>query len=279
MFHLRAARTAAVFVLLLVPCWLTAAEPPRSVLDSLSARCIGPGSMGGRVVDVAGVESNPDTYYVAAGGGGVWKTTDGGPNIFPVFDDQPTMSIGAVAVCQGKPEVVYVGTGEGNPRNSVSQGGGVFKSIDGGKTWTFCGLKDTHHIGRVVVHPTNPDIAYVAAVGHFWGPNKQRGLYKTTDGGKSWVLSKYIDENTGFVDVQMDPSDPDTLYACAWEVRRDAFSGGNPKTGAGPNGGLFKTTDGGKTWEKLTEGLPAGPYGRCGVSVYRKDSNIVFAVI
>ena len=251
----------------------------RPILDGLRARCIGPANMGGRIVDLAVVESNPDTFYVAAAGGGVWKTTDGGATFTPVFDDQPTLSIGAVAVCQGKPDVVYVGTGEGNPRNSVSWGSGVYKSADGGKTWTHRGLAATHHIGRIVVHPTDPDIAYVAAVGHFWGPNKERGLYKTTDGGKTWELAKFIDADTGFVDVQMDPTDPNTLYAAAWQVRRDGFAAGNPASQTGPNGGLFKTTDAGKTWEKLGGGLPDRPYGRCGLAVYRKDPNVVYAVV
>ena len=256
------------------------AEALRPVLDGLKARCIGPANMGGRIVDIVGVESDPNTFYVASAGGGVWKTTDGGNAFTPIFDDQPTQCIGAVAVCQGKPDVVYVGTGEGNPRNSVSWGSGVYKSIDGGKTWKHCGLSDTHHIGRVVVHPTDPDTAYVAALGHFWGPNRARGLYKTTDGGKTWDCVKFLDENTGFVDVCMDPSDPNTLYAAAWQVRRDGFSGGSPRTQDGPSGGLFKTTDAGKTWEKMSGGLPekAG-YGRCGLSVYRKDPSVVFAVV
>lgn len=253
--------------------------PTRLALDGLSARCIGPANMGGRIVDLAVVESNPDTYYVALATGGVFKTTDGGKTLAPVFDSQPTLCIGSVAVCQGKPEVVYVGSGEGNPRNSVSAGNGVYQSSDGGKSWTHCGLADTHHIGRVVVHPTDPDIAYVAALGHFWGPNIERGLYKTTDGGKSWKVSKFIDEDTGFVDVQMDPEDPDTLYAAAWQQRRDAFSGGNPRTQWGEKGGLFKTTDAGKTWEKMGGGLPDRAYGRCGLSVYRKDPNVVYAVV
>jgi photosystem II stability/assembly factor-like uncharacterized protein len=236
--------------------------------------------MGGRIVDLAVVESNPDTYYVAAATGGVWKTTDAGNTFTPVFDEQPTQSIGAIALCQGKPEVVYVGTGEANPRNSVSWGNGVYKSTDGGKSWVHCGLAGTHHIGRVVVHPTEPNIAYVAALGRCWGPNKERGLYKTADGGKTWNLVKFIDENTGFIDVCMDPEDPDTLYAAAWQVRRDGFSGGNPRTQVGPSGGLFKTTDAGKTWDKLGGGLPEKVgYGRCGLSVYRKDPNIVFAVV
>ena len=253
--------------------------PAKLALDGLSARCIGPANMGGRVVDLAVVENNPDTYYVALATGGVFKTTDAGKTLYPVFDSQPTLCIGSVAVCQGKPDVVYVGSGEGNPRNSVSAGNGVYKSSDGGKSWTHCGLADTHHIGRVAVHPTDPDTAYVAALGHFWGPNFERGLYKTTDGGKTWKLSKFIDEDTGFVDVQMDPSDPDTLYAAAWQQRRDAFSGGNPKTQWGDKGGLFKTSDAGKTWEKMGGGLPDRAYGRCGLSVYRKDPNVIYAVV
>jgi len=259
---------------------LAKANPYTPILGGLKARCIGPANMGGRICDLAVVESNPDIYYVAVAGGGVWKTTDAGATFLPVFDDQPTQCIGAVALCQGKPDVVYVGTGEANPRNSVSRGNGVYRSPDGGKTWKHCGLDDTHHIGRIVVHPRNPDIAYVAALGHCWGENRARGMYKTIDGGKTWDLVKFIDADTGFVDVQMDPADPDTLYAAAWQVRRDGFSGGNPRTQVGPAGGLFKTTDGGKTWDKLGGGLPEKvAYGRCGLSVYRKDSNIVFAVV
>lgn len=250
------------------------------VLAGLSARCIGPANMGGRVTELAVVESDPNTYYVAAAGGGVWKTADGGATFKPIFDDQPTQCVGAVAVCQGKPDVVYVGTGEANPRNSVSWGAGVFRSADGGKTWRNCGLADTHHIGRIAVHPTNPDVAYVAALGHVWGPNKERGLYKTADGGKTWQHVKYIDENTGFVDVQMDPSEPDTLYAAAWSVRRDAFSGGNPRTQTSATGGLFKTTDGGKTWEQMKGGLPEkAAYGRSGLAVYRKNPKVVYAIV
>ncbi|MBA4066380.1 MAG: hypothetical protein C0501_22235 [Isosphaera sp.] len=256
------------------------ADPYPAVLAGLKARNIGPANMGGRVTDLAVVESNPDTFYLATAGGGVWKTTDGGTTLAPVFDDQPTQSVGSVAVCQAKPEVVWVGTGEGNPRNSVSRGYGVFRSGDGGKTWRDCGLADTHHIGRVVAHPTDPDTAYVAALGHFWGPNKSRGLYKTTDGGKTWDLVQFLDADTGFVDLQMDPSDPNTLYAAAWQLRRDGYSGGSPRTQVGPAGGLFQSTDAGKTWAKMAGGLPEkADYGRCGLSVYRKDPKVVFAVV
>ncbi|MFO0805169.1 MAG: hypothetical protein U0791_18845 [Gemmataceae bacterium] len=249
------------------------------IVSGLTARSLGPGVTGGRITDLAVVESDPATFYVAAASGGVWKTVDGGESFTPVFDDQPTLSIGAVSVCQGKPETVYVGTGEANPRNSVQAGAGVFKSADGGKTWMNCGLAETHHIGRIAVHPTNPDIAYVAALGRVWGPNKERGLYKTEDGGKTWTLSKFLDENTGAVDVTMDPSNPDVLYFCGWQVRRDSFAGGTPHIGVGPSGGIFKTTDAGKTWTKLAGGLPERNYGRCGITIHRKNPNVVMAVV
>lgn len=250
------------------------------ILAGLKARNIGPANMSGRVTDLAVVESAPATFYVATAGGGVWKTTNGGATFDPVFDSAGTQCVGAVALCRAQPDVVYVGTGEGNPRNSVSWGRGVYRSADGGKTWAHCGLGDTHHIGRIAVHPTNPDVAYVAALGHFWGPNKERGLYKTTDGGKTWEPSKVIDENTGFVDVILDPSAPDTAYAAAWPVRRDAFSGGSPRAQTGPTGGLYKTTDGGKTWARMAGGLPEEVgYGRCGLAVCAKNPSVLYAVV
>jgi photosystem II stability/assembly factor-like uncharacterized protein len=270
---------AVAFVLIAAPP-APAQDRYEPILAGLSARCIGPANMGGRVVDLAAVEKDPATYYVAAGGGGVWKTTDAGATFAPVFDGQATLSIGAVAVCQAKPEVVYVGTGEANPRNSVSCGRGVYRSSDGGRSWKHCGLAETHHIGRVAVHPTNPDVAFVAALGHCWGPNGERGLYRTADGGKSWECVKFVDEDTGFVDVQMDPHDPDTLYAAAWAVRRDGFSGGSPRHQTSEKAGLFKTTDGGKSWTRLAGGLPEKVgYGRCGLAVSRKDPSVVYAVV
>jgi len=273
-------RRVALLAMAVLACARAAADDafPR-VLQGLSARSIGPGVTGGRITDLAVVESDPRTFYVAAASGGVWKTTDAGATFTPIFDDQPTLSIGAVSVCQGKPEVVYVGTGEANPRNSVQAGAGVFRSTDAGKSWVNCGLAATHHIGRIAVHPTNPDIAYVAALGRVWGPNKERGLYKTIDGGRTWTLSKFLDENTGAVDVAMDPSNPDTLYFCGWQVRRDPFAGGTPFIGAGPNGGIFKSTDAGQTWVKLGGGLPERAYGRCGITIHRKNPNILMAVV
>jgi photosystem II stability/assembly factor-like uncharacterized protein len=246
---------------------------------TLPPRCIGPSVMSGRITDVAVVEKKPSVIYVASASGGLWKTVNNGATWTAVFEREATASLGAVAVSQSHPDVVWVGTGEANPRNSVSWGDGVYKSTNGGKTWQNMGLVDSHHIGRIVIHPTDPDIVYVAALGHLWGPNKVRGLYKTTDGGVSWQLSKYLDENTGFIDVAMDPNDPDTLYAAAYQVRRDAFAGGNPATQHGASAGIYKTTDGGKTWDQLTIGLPDHPVGRCGLSIYRKDPRIVYAVI
>ena len=249
------------------------------ILDAFVARNIGPANMGGRIVDIAGVDSDPKTVYVAAASGGLWKTTDTGETWTGLFDKETSVCIGSVAVSQSNPNIVWVGTGEHNPRNSVAWGDGVYKSTDGGKSWQHMGLKDSHTTGRIAIHPTNPDIVYVAVLGHLWGPNSERGIYKTTDGGKTWQVSKFIDENTGFIDLKMDPADPNILYGAAYCCRRDAFSGGNPKTVIGPGAGLYKTTDGGKTWEKMANGLPTNQYGRCGIDIYRKDPNVVFAIV
>jgi photosystem II stability/assembly factor-like uncharacterized protein len=266
---------ALLWLIALVP---TAAAAP-SLLDALPARCIGPANMGGRITDIAVVESHRDVIYVAAATGGVWKSIDGGGIWRPVFDQESTQCIGSIAVSPSNPQIVWVGSGEANPRNSVSWGDGAYKSTDGGKTWQNMGLTETRHIGRVVIHPKNPDVVYVAALGHLWGANNERGVYKTEDGGKTWQQALFLDANTGVVDLAMDPGELDTLYAAAYPVRRDAFSGGSPREQSGPNGGLYKTSDGGKKWTKMKDGLPDRPIGRCGLSIYRKDPNIVFAVV
>lgn len=250
-----------------------------TILDRLEARNIGPANMGGRIVEVAVVESNPKTMYVAAATGGLWKTTDGGTTWTPVFDGQDTLSLGAVTVAPGDPDIVWVGTGEANPRNSVSWGNGVYKSTDGGKTWKHMGLRENQHVGRIAIHPRNPDVVLVAALGRVWGPSKERGIYRTGDGGKTWQRVKFLDEDTGFIDVAIDPVAPDVMYAASYSVRRDAFSGGSPRRQWGPNGGLFRSTDGGLTWQKMTNGLPGRPYGRSGLAIYRKDPRIVYAII
>src|SRR5260370_2694228 len=194
-----------------------------AIVKNLQSGEMGPAIMGGRVDDFAVVESNPSTIYVGSAAGGVFKTTNGGTNWEPIFDDQSTSSIGDIALATWDPSVLYVGTGEPNNRQSSSWGAGVFKSLDAGKTWSFVGLKDTHHIGRIAIHPTDPNIVYVAALGHLWGPNKQRGVYKSTDGGATWTQSLFINEDTDISDVPTDPQSPHTLYAAAYERRRTAF--------------------------------------------------------
>jgi len=252
-----------------------AAKVSEETFKNLQWRCVGPAIMGGRIDDFAVVESQPWIIYVATASGGVWKTTNNGVTWEPIFDNENTSTIGTIAVAPSDPSIVWAGTGEPNNRQSSSWGDGVYKSTDGGKSWTNMGLMDSHHIGRVVIHSTNPDIVYVAALGHLWGSNKQRGLFKTADGGKTWVNTLFINEDTGFVDVAIDPYSPDTLYAAAYQRRRTGYG----FSGGGPHSGLHKTTDGGKTWTHLTNGLPGGDTGRIGVYIYRKDPNIVYAII
>ncbi len=211
-------------------------------------RSIGPATMGGRIDDISVVEKNPSIIYLGYATGGVWKTENNGITWTPIFDSQPVTSIGDVEVSQANPNIVYVGTGEPNNRQSSSFGAGVYKSTDAGKSFTYVGLKETQSIGRIVIHPTNPDIVYVAAVGHLFGPNAERGLYKTTDGGKTWNNTKFIDNDTGFVDVVMHPTKPDTLFAASYQRRRQpwGFNGG------GPGSGIWRTDNGGKSWTRLT---------------------------
>ncbi|MFQ5742379.1 MAG: WD40/YVTN/BNR-like repeat-containing protein [Acidobacteriota bacterium] len=246
-------------------------------LSGLQLRSIGPAIMSGRFVDIEVVESDPYTFYVAAATGGVWKTINNGVTFAPVFERQGTHSVGDIAVFQPDPDIVWVGTGERANRQSSSWGDGIYKSTDGGKTWTNMGLRDSHHIGRIVTHPSDPDIVYVAAMGHLWGPNEERGLYKSSDGGRSWDRILHIDRDTGVVDVAMDPADPDILYAAAYQRRRRAWG----FHGGGPGSGLYKSSDGGRSWKQLSHvnGLPEGDYGRIGISVYRRDPRIVYVSI
>jgi photosystem II stability/assembly factor-like uncharacterized protein len=242
------------------------------VLTDLSWRNIGPAIMGGRIDDLAVVESDPKTYYVATAAGGIFKTSNNGTTFESIFDGYETSSIGDIAIAPSDPNIVYVGSGEANNRQSSSWGYGMYKSDDAGKTWKHLGLEKTQHIGRVVVHPKDPNTLYVAALGKLWGANPERGLYKSTDGGKSWTKSLYINEDTGVTDVAMDPKDPNTLYAAAYTRRRSAFG----FVGGSSDGGLYKTTDAGKTWKKLSGGLPGGEVGRIGIAIYPKNPKIVY---
>ncbi len=218
-------------------------------------RGIGPASMGGRIDDIAGVDSNPYIYYVGFATGGVWKTTNNGTTFQPIFDTYSRGSIGDIAIAPSNPDIVWVGTGEANNRQSSSFGDGIYKSTDAGKTFARMGLEDSQSIARIVIDPKDPNIVYVAVLGHLFGPNKERGVYKTTDGGKTWNNVKFIDEDTGFTDLVIDPSDSKTLYAASYQRRRTSFG----FNGGGPGSGIWKTTDAGKTWTKLQgNGLPEG---------------------
>jgi photosystem II stability/assembly factor-like uncharacterized protein len=247
-------------------------------LKNLEFREIGPAVMGGRIDDFGVVESNPNIVYVGTASGGVWKTTNNGTTWEPVFDKESVSTIGDIAIAPSDPAVVWVGTGEPNNRQSSSWGDGIYKSLDAGKTWQKMGLTATHHIGRIVIHPRNPEVVYAAALGHLWGPNPERGVYKTTDGGKTWNQVLKINDDTGVSDIAMDPESPDTLYAAAYERRRTPFG----FNGGGPDSAVYKTVDGGTTWKKLVKGLPyenGGDTGRIGLDIYRKDPNIVYAIV
>jgi photosystem II stability/assembly factor-like uncharacterized protein len=247
------------------------------VLKRFVWRSIGPTAVGGRIDDITPDENDPSTFYIGYATGGVWKTTNNGTTFTPLFDEQPVTSIGDIAVSRSNPQIVYVGTGEPNNRQSSSFGAGIFKSTDGGKTFTFAGLKETQTIAKVVIHPTDPNIVYVAAVGHLFGPNPERGVFKTTDGGKTWTNTKFIDNDTGFIDLVIHPTEPNTLWAASYQRRRQpwGFNGG------GPGSGIWQTTDGGTKWTRLMgNGLPMNSIiGRIGLDICRTKPNVILAQI
>lgn len=272
-------RLACAAVLAVLASWAPAQETAKPdwtpVFKNLQPRLIGPTTMSGRFQDLAVYEKEPRIFYAASASGGLWKTINAGTTFEPVFDRENTVSMGAVAVSQRNPDLVWVGTGEASSRNSVAWGDGVYKSTDGGKTWTNMGLKETHHISKIIIDPNNDDVVYVGALGRLWGKNEERGVYKTTDGGKTWERVLYVDDSTGVADMQMDPSDSRTLLVGMWTRMRYPWN----FVSGGPGSGLHKTTDGGRTWRRITNGLPSTTIGRIGLSIMRSKPNIVVATV
>ena len=247
----------------------------KAILEQSHLRSIGPACMGGRIADIAADEKNPYTYYVALATGGLLKTVNDGTTWTPLFDRQPVASIGAVAVAASDPKIVWAGTGEANGRNSSSWGDGVYKSTDSGQTWKNMGLKDSQEIGRIAIDPKDPNTVMVAAAGHLWGPNSERGVYRTTDGGKTWQHALAIDADTGAIDLALGTPGSGVVYAAAYQRRRQPWG----FVGTGPGSALYRSKDSGKTWQKLDKGLPEGPLGRIGISVSRTKPDTVYAII
>lgn len=253
----------------------TSLEIMREAAHGLKFRSIGPALMGGRIADIAVNPNDKSNWYIAVGSGGVWKTVNAGVTFQPVFDSENSYSIGDVEIDPNNPNVVWVGTGENVSGRHVGWGDGVYKSADAGKTWTNMGLKNSEHIGKILVDPRNSNTIFVAAEGPLWSSGGQRGLFKSVDGGNTWTQSLAIDDNTGVTDVEFDPSNPDVLYAAAYERRRKTWS----LLAGGPNSGIYRSIDGGASWQKLTTGLPSGDIGKIGLAVTSADANLVFATI
>ncbi len=242
-------------------------------------RSIGPANMSGRIVDLDVHPSDHSLWFVSTASGGLLKTTNAGATFQYLFQDQSTISIGAAAVAASDPEIVWVGTGEQNPRNSSSWGDGVYKSTDGGETWTHMGLKETFITGDILIHPEDPNTVYVGAMGRTWGTNPERGLYKTTDGGENWEKILYVDDTTGVIDLTMHPEDPDVLLCATWERIRDEFDTNDPKKRHGPGSGLWKSTDGGESWKKINEGLPTVNLGRLGMDWSLSEEDTLYMLV
>src|SRR4051812_37145657 len=277
-------------LLVALPCALSVATAQRGggaqsvvnlssnpVLSPFRFRNIGPASMGGRIDDIEVSESDPNVIYLGYAVGGVWKSTNNGTSFEPVFDEQPTASIGDIAIHPTNPDIVYVGTGEPNNRQSASFGDGLYKTTDGGKTWKHIGLRETQTIGRIVIDPKNPETIYVAAVGHLFCPNKERGIYKSANGGGTWTPIKSPDEDTGFTDIAIDPANPSILYAASYQRRRTPVW----MNGGGPGSGVWKTDNAGASWTRLTNiGIPADvTLGRIAIGVARSNPGTVYVQI
>lgn len=247
-----------------------------SLYDGMEWRMIGP-HRGGRAGTVSGVINDPNLYYMGTAGGGVWRTTDAGNSWECISDGYFGGSIGALAVSESDPNIIYVGEGEQTLRGNVSSGKGLWKSMDAGETWQFIGLKDSEHISRIRIHPKNPNIVYVAAIGNLWKPNEMRGVFRSTDGGENWEKILYVSDKAGAGDLIMDPNNSRILYAATWEMKRNGYR----MDSGGPDSKMFKSTDGGDTWKDISEhsGLPGFPWGIVGIAVSPLDSNRIFAII
>ena len=251
-----------------------AQESSRDILGNLRFRFIGP--TGNRLTSVAGIPGDSNTYYVGAASGGIWKTVDAGVHWDPIFDGQPVSSIGALAIAPSDPNIVWAGTGEPWIRSHISVGQGVYKSTDAGKTWTLMGLEKTGRISRIVVDPKNPDVVLIGALGHAYGPQQDRGVYRTTDGGKTWDKVLFTDESSGCSDLAMDPSNPRIVFAGMWTIEIHTWG----RDSGGPGSGLFKSTDGGATWKRLSgNGLPMHKIGKVALAIARSNPNRVYALI
>ena len=276
-FTLFARRLLLLVGLLLAVSSATAQTVTPSHYQNLRYRLIGP-FRASRTVGAVGIPSQPNVFFIGINCGGVWKTDDYGRTWEPIFDDAPTGSVGDIAVSASQPDVIYVGSGEGLHRPDLSVGDGIFKSIDGGKTWAHMGLGDVQQIGRIIVHPANPDIVFVAGLGHPYGPNEERGVFRTKDGGRSWEKVLYLDQNTGAIQVEFDPANAEILYADMWEHREGPWE--NARF-SGSNSGLYKSTDGGSKWRQLTQGLPTAEQGlgRIGVGIAPSNPNRMYATV
>ncbi len=270
-------RTLVLVLLLATSIEAAAQTPDPEFFQALAWRNIGP-FRASRTVGGVGIPDQPNTFYIGVNGGGVWQTDDYGRTWSPIFDDAPTGSIGDIAVSPSHPEVIYVGTGEGLHRPDLGTGDGVFKSTDGGATWDHVGLPDVQQIARLIVHPTDPDVAFAAGLGHPYGPNEERGVFRTINGGETWEKVLYIDHNTGAIQVEFDPTNPDILFADMWEHREGPWE--NARF-SGPNSGLYKSEDGGDTWRRLTEGLPGAEdgLGRIGIGIAPSDPSRMYATV
>src|SRR3954452_19784455 len=263
-------------VLVLLTCTSAFAAIDPTVANALHWRLLGP-FRAGRVLAVTGVPGEAEHFYFGSVNGGVWETKDAGRTWLPIFDDQPIGSIGAIAVAPSNPRVIYAGSGEADMRSDIAQGNGMYKSADGGRTWSRIGLTDSQQIGRVLVDPRNPDVVYVAALGHPYGPNAERGVFRSHNGGRSWQKILFKDENTGAVDLAFEPGNPEVIYAALWQTRRTPWHIYPPSSG--PGGGLYKSTDGGGHWTQITgHGFPDRP-GRIGLAVAPSQPRRVYAMV